>query len=115
MLAVGGAVEVGALGGVAAAIAVGARSFILAFSMGGFGMTVKVAEVSLACYYRCKDSHGNYYGGPSYHIEEVLVNKKVSKGKKFWHGVSVCHLFWQLFRKGFTYCRSAKYLHLISQ
>ena len=51
---------------VAVAIAVGgpgALFWILAWA--AFGMTVKVAEVSLACYYRCQDSKGAYYGGPS--------------------------------------------------
>ena len=82
-VAVGGAVGVGALGGVAAAIAVGgpgALFWLLAWA--AFAMTVKVAEVSLACYYRCKDSHGNYYGGPSYYIERGLGEQKGFKGAK---------------------------------
>lgn len=82
-VAVGGAVGVGALGGVAAAIAVGgpgALFWLLAWA--AFGMTVKVAEVSLACYYRCTDSHGKYYGGPSYYIERGLGEQKGFKGAK---------------------------------
>lgn len=82
-VAVGGAVGVGALGGVAAAIAVGgpgALFWILAWA--AFGMTVKVAEVSLACYYRCQDSKGAYYGGPSYYIERGLGEDKGFKGAK---------------------------------
>lgn len=82
-VAVGGAVGVGSLGGVAAAIAVGgpgALFWILAWA--AFGMTVKVAEVSLACYYRCADSKGNYYGGPSYYIERGLGEQKGFKGAK---------------------------------
>lgn len=82
-VAVGGAVGVGALGGVAAAIAVGgpgALFWILAWA--AFGMTVKVAEVSLACYYRCKDSKGSFYGGPSYYIERGLGEDKGIKGAK---------------------------------
>ena len=76
-IAVGGAVGVGSLGGVAAAIAVGgpgALFWILAWAF--FGMTVKVAEVTLACHYRCQDSQGNYYGGPSYYIERGLGEQK---------------------------------------
>ena len=82
-VAVGGAVGVGSLGGVAAAIAVGgpgALFWILAWA--AFGMTVKVAEVSLACHYRCTDSHGNFYGGPSYYIERGLGEQKGFKGAK---------------------------------
>ncbi|MBS4860867.1 alanine/glycine:cation symporter family protein [Anaerotruncus colihominis] len=82
-IAVGGAVGVGSLGGVAAAIAVGgpgALFWILAWAF--FGMTVKVAEVSLACYYRCRDSKGDYYGGPSYYIERGLGEDKGYKWAK---------------------------------
>ena len=78
-VAVGGAVGVGSLGGVAAAIAVGgpgALFWILAWA--AFGMTVKVAEVSLACHYRCTDSHGNFYGGPSYYIEAALHSRTLA-------------------------------------
>lgn len=82
-VAVGGAVGVGSLGGVAAAIAVGgpgALFWMLAWA--AFGMTVKVTEVSLACHYRCTDSSGNHYGGPSYYIERGLGEQKGFKGAK---------------------------------
>lgn len=76
-VAVGGAVGVGSIGGVAAAIAVGgpgALFWILVWAF--FGMTVKLAEVTLACYYRSKDEKGNYYGGPSYYMEKGLGREK---------------------------------------
>ncbi len=80
-VAVGGAVGVGSIGGVAAAIAVGgpgALFWILLWAF--FGMTVKLAEVTLACYYRSKDEKGNYYGGPSYYMEKGLGRDKGIKG-----------------------------------
>ena len=42
-------------------------------------MTVKLAEVTLACYYRSKDEKGNYYGGPSYYMEKGLKRDKGMK------------------------------------
>lgn len=80
-VAVGGAVGVGSIGGVAAAIAVGgpgALFWLLVWAF--FGMTVKLAEVTLACYYRSRDQKGQFYGGPSYYMEKGLGREKGIKG-----------------------------------
>ncbi|UQZ89223.1 sodium:alanine symporter family protein [Deltaproteobacteria bacterium Smac51] len=72
-IAVGGAVGVGAIGGVAAAIAVGGPGAVFwMWVWGFFGMSVKMVEVALASYYRSKDERGNYYGGPSYYMQKGL-------------------------------------------
>ena len=72
-VAVGGAVGVGAIGGVAAAIAVGGPGAVFwMWVWGFFGMSVKMVEVALACYYRSKDERGNYFGGPSYYMQKGL-------------------------------------------
>lgn len=76
-IAVGGAVGVGSIGGVAAAVAVGGPGAVFwLWVWAFFGMTVKMAEVTLACYYRSKDEKGNYFGGPSYYMEKGLCRQK---------------------------------------
>lgn len=76
-VAVGGAVGVGAIGGVAAAVAVGGPGAVFwMWVWGFFGMSVKMVEVALACYYRSKDERGNYYGGPSYYMQKGLGGDK---------------------------------------
>ena len=68
-IAVGGAVGVGNIGGVATAIAVGGPGAAFWIWVAAFlGMMMKMAEVSLAVYYRSKDEKGGYYGGPTYYI-----------------------------------------------
>ncbi len=72
-IAIGGAVGVGAIGGVSAAIAVGGPGAVFwMWVWGFFGMTVKMVEVSLACYYRSQDEKGRYFGGPSYYMQKGL-------------------------------------------
>lgn len=76
-VAVGGAVGVGAIGGVAAAIAVGGPGAVFwMWVWGFFGMTVKMVEVTLSCYYRSKNEKGDYYGGPSYYMQKGLMKDK---------------------------------------
>ena len=70
-IAVGGAVGVGNIGGVATAIAVGGPGAAFWIWVAAFlGMMMKMAEVSLAVYYRSKDEKGGYYGGPTYYMEK---------------------------------------------
>ncbi len=49
-------------------------------------MMMKMAEVSLAVYYRSKDEKGGYYGGPTYYMEKGLGR---DKGFKFWGVLAV--------------------------
>lgn len=87
-IAVGGAVGVGAIGGVAAAIAVGGPGAVFwMWVWGFFGMSVKMVEVALACYYRSKDEQGSYYGGPSYYMQKGLA---WDKGWKIGLFLAVC-------------------------
>lgn len=72
-IAVGGAVGVGNIGGVATAIAVGGPGAAFWIWISAFlGMMMKMAEVSLAVYYRSKDEKGGYYGGPTYYMQKGL-------------------------------------------
>lgn len=86
-IAVGGAVGVGNIGGVATAIAVGGPGAAFWIWVAAFlGMMMKMAEVSLAVYYRSKDEKGGYYGGPTYYMEKGLGR---DKGFKFWGVLAV--------------------------
>lgn len=72
-IAVGGAVGVGNIGGVATAIAVGGPGAAFWIWISAFlGMMMKMAEVSLAVYYRSKDEKGGYYGGPTYYMQKGM-------------------------------------------
>lgn len=78
--ALGGCVGCGTIAGVAGAIAVGGPGAVFwMWVWAFFGMTVKAAEIALACYYRSKDEKGNYYGGPTYYMEKGL---KIERGWK---------------------------------
>lgn len=72
-IAIGGAVGVGNIGGVATAIAVGGPGAAFWIWISAFlGMMMKMAEVSLAVYYRSKDEKGGYYGGPTYYMQKGM-------------------------------------------
>lgn len=78
--ALGGCVGCGTLAGVAAAVAVGGPGAVFwMWVWAFFGMTVKAAEIALACYYRNRDEKGNYFGGPTYYMEKGL---RIEKGWK---------------------------------
>lgn len=81
--AIGGAVGVGNIGGVATAIAVGGPGALFWLWIAALlGMALKSAEVSLACYYRSYDENGQPYGGPTYYIQKglgLLLPKKIAK------------------------------------
>jgi AGCS family alanine or glycine:cation symporter len=75
--AVGGAVGVGNIGGVATAIATGGPGAVFWFWVCALiGMMTKMAEVSLAVFYRSTDEDGNPYGGPTYYMEKGLGIEK---------------------------------------
>ena len=81
-IAIGGAVGVGNIGGVSTAIATGGPGAVFwIWFWALLGMTIKNAEVALACYYRSKDDEGNYYGGPTYYMEKGMGKER---GMGFW-------------------------------
>ncbi len=76
-VAVGGTVGTGNISGVAAAIAVGGPGAIFWLWLYSIlGMTIKIVEVTLGCYYRSKTPNGEYFGGPSYYMEKGLGRQK---------------------------------------
>lgn len=75
--AIGGTVGVGNIGGVATAIASGGPGAVFWIWVAAlFGMIIKMAEVTLAVYYRSKDDEGNPYGGPTYYMEKGLGEER---------------------------------------
>ena len=75
--ALGSTVGTGNISGVATAIAVGGPGALFWLWVAGlFGMLTKMVEITLAVYYRRKDSDGNPYGGPTYYMEDGI-------GKRF--------------------------------
>ena len=76
-VAVGGTVGVGNIAGVSTAIATGGPGAVFWIWLWALlGMTIKTAEISLACYYRSKDDQGNYYGGPTYYMEKGMGKER---------------------------------------
>lgn len=76
-VAIGGAVGTGNLGGVAAAIATGGPGALLwMWIWAFFGMTLKMAEVALGCYYRQKNEKGEYLGGATYYMIRGIAEQK---------------------------------------
>ncbi len=79
-IAVGATVGVGNIGGVATAIAVGGPGAVFWLWVAGvFGQIIKVAEVSLAVYYRNTKPDGTTYGGPTYYMQKGLGAQKKLK------------------------------------
>lgn len=73
--AVGGAVGVGNISGVATAIAIGGPGALFWLLLAALlGMALKCAEITLAVYYRKRDESGEPYGGPTYYIQKGLSN-----------------------------------------
>lgn len=69
-VAIGNVVGMGNIAGVATAIAVGGPGAVFwMWVIALVGMILKMTEVSLAVYYRRRDSHGNPFGGPTYYIK----------------------------------------------
>lgn len=81
--AIGGAVGVGNIGGVATAIAVGGPGALFWLWVAALlGMALKSAEVTLAVYYRSTDENGEPYGGPTYYIQRGIGSMLPGKLKK---------------------------------
>lgn len=86
-IAIGAAVGVGNVGGVATAIATGGPGALFWIWVAALlGMIIKMAEVTLSCYYRKTDENGEPYGGPTYYMERGLGEEK---GFKAWPVVAV--------------------------
>lgn len=69
-------VGTGSLAGVAGAIALGGPGAVFWMWVAALiGMCIKFAEVTLAVYYREKNSHGDWVGGPMYYIKNGLSSK----------------------------------------
>ncbi len=81
--AIGGAVGVGNIGGVATAIATGGPGALFWLWIAALlGMALKAAEVTLSVYYRERDENGSPYGGPTYYIQKgigEILPKKFAK------------------------------------
>lgn len=86
-VAIGGSVGVANIAGVATAIAAGGPGAVFWMWFSAlFGMIIKLAEVTLAVYYRTYDSEGEVIGGPSVYIEKGLG---IEKGWKIWKPLAV--------------------------
>lgn len=81
-IAVGGSVGVSNMSGVATAIATGGPGALFWLWVAAFlGMIIKMAEVTLAVYYRETTADGQFHGGPTYYMEKGLGEER---GFKFW-------------------------------
>lgn len=78
-VALGTTVGVGNIGGVAAAIAIGGPGAIFWMWVAGIlGTIIKMAEISLAVYYRSHNADGTAYGGPNYYMKKGIgIEKKM--------------------------------------
>lgn len=79
--AIGTTVGTGNISGVATAVATGGPGAIFWMWIAGlFGMITKMMEITLAVYYREKDSLGEIHGGATYYIKKGLgIDKKWNK------------------------------------
>ena len=81
-VAIGGTVGVSNMSGVATAIATGGPGALFWLWVAALmGMIIKMAEVTLAVYYREKQPDGTFRGGPTYYMQNGLGKEK---GYKFW-------------------------------
>lgn len=78
-MALGTTIGVGNIGGVATAIATGGPGAVFWMWLAAlFGMIIKMAEVTLAVYYRTKDENNEAYGGPNYYMKKGIgIEKKM--------------------------------------
>lgn len=75
-IAIASAIGVGNIGGVASAIALGGPGVLFWMWVTAIvGMMTKMAEVSLAVYYRDKGADGSTWGGPTYYLEKGFKSK----------------------------------------
>ncbi|MBR4955986.1 MAG: sodium:alanine symporter family protein [Clostridia bacterium] len=81
-MAIGGSVGVANISGVSTAIVTGGAGALFWMLVSAFlGMVIKMAEVTLACFYRHRDPSGKLWGGPTYYIQRFLGQER---GKKYW-------------------------------
>jgi AGCS family alanine or glycine:cation symporter len=94
-VAVAGSIGAGNIGGVASAIALGGPGALFWMWITALvGMMTKMAEVTLAVYYRKKEPDGKNTGGPLFYIE-----KGIGKRFKYWQPIAIlfgCGLLMQL-------------------
>lgn len=84
-MAIGGAVGTGNIGGVATAIAVGGPGAILwMFLEALIGMVMKMMEVTLAVYYRHRKANGEFYGGPTYYMQDG-IGRDIGRNRPFFN------------------------------
>lgn len=75
--AVGGTVGFGNIAGVATAVSAGGPGAVFWMWLTAcLGMILKQVEVTLGCYYRRTNEKGDFYGGPTYYMEQGLGNEK---------------------------------------
>ena len=85
--AVSGTVGLGAIGGVALAIAIGGPGAAFWMVIAGFlGMSTKFAEVTLAVKYRKVRADGTVSGGAMYYVDEALRRRGMPRLGKFLAG-----------------------------
>lgn len=83
-------VGTGNIAGVAGAIAIGGPGAVFWMWVSALlGMCTKFAEVTLAVFYRERNAHGDYVGGPMYYIKNGL-NKR-------WHFLAVLYAVFGIF------------------
>lgn len=81
--AIGGTVGFGNIAGVATAVAAGGPGAVFWMWLSALlGMILKQVEVTLGCYYRYTNEKGEYYGGPTYYMEQGLGKER--KWGKLW-------------------------------
>lgn len=79
-IAIGGTVGVSNMSGVATAIATGGPGALFWLWVAALlGMMIKMAEVTLAVYYRTTKPDGTYKGGPTYYIQKAIGEERNSK------------------------------------
>ncbi|MBQ2865190.1 MAG: sodium:alanine symporter family protein [Clostridia bacterium] len=81
-MAIGGSVGVANISGVSTALVTGGVGALFWMLVSAFlGMAIKMAEVTLACFYRHRDEEGRLWGGPTYYIQKFLGQER---GCKWW-------------------------------
>ncbi|GAA0675010.1 alanine/glycine:cation symporter family protein [Clostridium cadaveris] len=86
-VAIGGTVGVSNMSGVATAIVTGGPGALFWLWIAAFlGMMIKMAEVTLAVYYRETKTDGTFKGGPTYYIQKALGEEK---GMKSWKPLAI--------------------------
>ena len=84
-IAIGGSVGISNISGVGTAIATGGPGALFWLWIAAFlGMVIKMAEVTLAVYYRTTAEDGSHFGGPTYYMERGLGEEKGVKSWVVW-------------------------------